>query len=55
MVTMKGRLTAIFLAVLSLAGCASYQTDMNANVPNQNDVPLSTSMPPVPTANVQMD
>lgn len=37
-------LIGIFAGITS---CASYQTDMNANIPNENDVPLKTNMPPM--------
>lgn len=52
---MKYKLSLVIFMVLTLSACASYQQDMGSSVPNQNDVPLSTTMPPMPDANIQVN
>lgn len=50
------KLLSLVGVVFAVSSCASYQTDMNANVPNVNDTPLKNSMPPMSdTENTNMN
>lgn len=40
---------------LSLNACATYQTDMNSDIPNENDNSINSNMPPLENSNINMN
>lgn len=51
----KIKFVIIVASIIGLNACASYQTDMNANVPNENNPPVSKSMAPAASDDINMN
>ncbi len=49
------RFSLLVSSALWLNSCASYQSDMNNNLPNEHNVPLNQTMPADNDPSVSMD
>lgn len=51
----KFKAVVVLIGILGLTACASYQTEMNANVPNEHDNPTDQVVAPSNNADVNMN